>query len=135
MASSAITLCARYGSLARTPLTLHIEGNRLISARSDNKALEEDFWTYCHTDPNSDRVGEFAIGTNIGLTGVIGNILQDEKVPGVHIAFGSPYGAHTGAPWDSITHIDVVGLHFTIWADDCNDYGKRQIPGLKQRTE
>ena len=111
-------LCARYGSLQRTPLTLHIEGNRLISARSDNKALEEDFWQYCHTDLNSDRVGEFAIGTNIGLTGVIGNILQDEKVPGVHIAFGSPYGAHTGAQWDSITHIDVVGLNFTIWADD-----------------
>ncbi|MGC4056341.1 MAG: hypothetical protein QM757_46675 [Paludibaculum sp.] len=24
---------------------------------------------------------------------VIGNILQDEKIPGVHIAFGNPYGA------------------------------------------
>ena len=52
---------------------------------------------YTHTDENSDRVGEFAIGTNIELTHVIGHILQDEKFPGVHIAFGNPYGAHTGA--------------------------------------
>ena len=54
---------------------------------------------YCHTDENSDRVGEFAIGTNIAIRDVIGNILQDEKIPGVHIAFGNPYAVHTGADW------------------------------------
>jgi leucyl aminopeptidase (aminopeptidase T) len=63
-------------------------------------------------------VGEFAIGTNIGVSRVIGNILQDEKFPGIHIAFGDPYGAHTGAPWKSTTHIDVVGLEFNIWLGD-----------------
>jgi leucyl aminopeptidase (aminopeptidase T) len=82
---------------------------------SANKELERAFWEYTHTDENSDRVGEFAIGTNIGVTRVIGNILQDEKFPGIHIAFGDPYGAHTGAPWKSTTHIDVVGLEFDIW--------------------
>ncbi|MCS6775643.1 MAG: aminopeptidase [Chloroherpetonaceae bacterium] len=111
-------LCARYGSLRETPLTITVEGNRLKSVECANKELEAEFWKYTHTDENSDRVGEFAIGTNIGLRGVIGNILQDEKVPGIHVAFGNPYGAHTGAPWDSSTHIDVVGLHFDIWADD-----------------
>ena len=55
--------------------------------------LQDDFWDYTHTDENSDRVGEFAIGTNIGVARVIGNILQDEKFPGIHIAFGNPYGA------------------------------------------
>ena len=72
---------------------------------------------YTHTDENSDRVGEFAIGTNIGLASVIGHILQDEKFPGVHIAFGNPYGRHTGATWWSSTHIDVVGTEFDVWAD------------------
>jgi leucyl aminopeptidase (aminopeptidase T) len=111
-------LCAKYGNLRETPLTIQVEGNRLTQARSDNKELEAEFWRYCHTDENSDRVGEFAIGTNIGLNGVIGNILQDEKLPGIHIAFGNPYGLHTGAEWDSSTHIDVVGTRFDIWADD-----------------
>jgi leucyl aminopeptidase (aminopeptidase T) len=111
-------LCAKYGDLKPAPLTLQIEGNRLREARCGNKALEEEFWAYTHTDENSDRVGEFAIGTNLGVKDVIGNILQDEKIPGVHIAFGNPYGDHTGAKWYSATHIDVVGRRFSIWADD-----------------
>ena len=108
-------LCARYGILRETPLTIEIAANRITSVASENKELEREFWSYTHTDENSDRVGEFAIGTNIGVSRVIGNILQDEKFPGIHIAFGDPYGAHTGAPWKSTTHIDVVGLEFSIW--------------------
>jgi aminopeptidase len=111
-------LCAKYGDLRQTPLTIHVEKNRLTEASCANRELQDEFWRYTHTDENSDRVGEFAIGTNIGLHGVIGNILQDEKIPGVHIAFGNPYGAHTGADWDCSTHIDVVGTKFDIWADD-----------------
>jgi aminopeptidase len=110
-------LCARYGLLAATPLTIEIAGNRIVSCSSANKQLEADFWAYTHTDENSDRVGEFAIGTNLGIERVIGNILQDEKFPGIHIAFGNPYGEHTGAPWRSGTHIDVVGLGFNIWLE------------------
>jgi leucyl aminopeptidase (aminopeptidase T) len=98
-------------------LTVRIEKNRAVAAESSNKELRDEFWEYLHTDENSDRVGEFAIGTNIALKGVIGNILQDEKLPGVHIAFGNPYGHHTGADWWSDTHIDVVGREFSIWAD------------------
>jgi aminopeptidase len=111
-------LCAKFGSLRENPLTIHVKGNRLVDAHSANRELEEDFWRYTHTDENSDRVGEFAIGTNIELKDVIGQILQDEKYPGVHIAFGNPYGAHTGAQWYSSTHIDVVGRNFDIWVDE-----------------
>jgi aminopeptidase len=111
-------LCAKYGDLAAAPLTLTVKGNRLTDASSDNKELEQDFWQYTHRDGNSNRVGEFAIGTNLALSRVVGNILQDEKIPGVHMAFGDPYGAHTGAEWSSTTHIDVVGQHFDIWADE-----------------
>jgi aminopeptidase len=111
-------LCEKYHSLAASPLTLRVKDNRLVEAHSENKELEDDFWRYTHTDANSDRVGEFAIGTNIELKEVIGHILQDEKFPGIHIAFGDPYGAHTGADWKSSTHIDVVATRFNIWVDD-----------------
>jgi aminopeptidase len=111
-------LCAKFGNLQSQPLTVRVEKNRLTEAHSENRELESDFWKYTHTDENSDRVGEFAIGTNIDLKEVIGEILQDEKYPGVHIAFGNPYGAHTGAEWDSSTHIDVVGRKFNIWVDE-----------------
>ncbi|MBV9037384.1 MAG: aminopeptidase [Acidobacteriaceae bacterium] len=111
-------LCAKYGDLKETPLTLEVEANRLVKASSVNKALEREFWEYTHRDENSDRVGEFAIGTNLAIHEIVGNILQDEKIPGIHMAFGDPYGAHTGAQWKSTTHIDVVGRQFDIWADD-----------------
>jgi aminopeptidase len=111
-------LCEKYHSLAATPLTIRVKDNRLVEAYSENKELENDFWKYTHTDENSDRIGEFAIGTNIELKEVIGHILQDEKFPGIHIAFGDPYGAHTGADWKSTTHIDVVATRFNIWVDD-----------------
>jgi leucyl aminopeptidase (aminopeptidase T) len=111
-------LCEKYGNLKDTPLTIQVEGNRLVSAESPDRRLRDDFWAYTHTDENSDRVGEFAIGTNIQLERIIGQILQDEKFPGVHIAFGNPYGVHTGADWYSSTHIDVVGTGFDIWVDD-----------------
>jgi aminopeptidase len=111
-------LCAKFGDLRENPLTIHIKNNRLSEAHSRNCQLQDDFWRYTHTDENSDRVGEFAIGTNIDLKDVIGQILQDEKFPGIHIAFGNPYGEHTGAKWYSSTHIDVVGRKFDIWVDE-----------------
>jgi len=114
-------LCAKYGDLVAAPLTIRIARNRLTDAHSENRELRDDFWRYTHTDGNSDRVGEFAIGTNIEVHDIIGHILQDEKYPGLHIAFGNPYGEHTGADWYSSTHIDVVGRRFDIWA------GERQI--------
>lgn len=111
-------LCAKYGDLSGTPLTIEIKDNRIKQVYSDNKDLEQEFWEYTHTDENSSRVGEFAVGTNIQVKHVIGHILQDEKIPGNHIAFGHPYAEHTGADWKSSTHIDVVGTKFDIWVDD-----------------
>lgn len=113
-------LCSKYGDLAGSPLTIEIKESRIRSVRCANSELEREFRQYCSTDANSDRVGEFAIGTNIALTHVIGHILQDEKIPGVHIAFGHPYAEHTGADWVSSTHIDVVGTNFDIRVDDRN---------------
>ncbi|MGA2372100.1 MAG: aminopeptidase [Candidatus Korobacteraceae bacterium] len=110
-------LCEKYQDLARQPLTIRMKNNRITEVSSGNKELEQEFWAYTHTDENSDLVGEFAIGTNIELKQVIGQILQDEKFPGIHIAFGNPYGAHTGANWYSSTHIDVVGTQFDFWVD------------------
>jgi aminopeptidase len=117
---------AKYGSLERTPLTLEIRGGRLVSAQCPNADLQRDFWTYCHTDANSDRVGELAFGTNLGLREMIGILLQDEKVPGVHIAFGDPYGSQTHADWASRTHVDVLTRSCDVWIDDQQVIAKGQ---------
>ena len=110
--------CSKYGDLRASPLRLEIAGGRLRSAQSDRKDLEQEFWQYCHTDEYSDRVGEIAFGTNIALEEMIGVLLQDEKIPGVHLAFGDPYGSQTGAPWKSRTHIDVLTRGCNVWIDE-----------------
>ena len=109
---------AKYGSLEATPLVLQISGGRLTAAECARADLQADFWAYCHTDANSDRVGELAFGTNLGLSQMIGILLQDEKVPGVHLAFGDPYGSQTGADWSSRTHVDVLTRGCNVWIDD-----------------
>jgi leucyl aminopeptidase (aminopeptidase T) len=110
-------LCARYGDLKNNPLTVTIENSRIVDVQCKRQDLVEDFLAYTATDENSNRVGEFAMGTNIAVHDIIGNILQDEKLPTLHIAFGHPYSEHTGAPWKSTTHIDIVGRSFDIWFD------------------
>ena len=108
----------KYGDLSASPLRLEIADGRLRAARCARQDLEREFWEYCHTDEHSDRVGELAFGTNIALDEMIGVLLQDEKIPGVHLAFGDPYGSQTGAPWKSRTHIDVLTRACDVWIDD-----------------
>jgi aminopeptidase len=122
----------KYGDLQATPLTLTIEAGRLVKVDCARKDLEEEFWTYTHTDENSDRVGELAFGTNLGLTEMIGILLQDEKFPGVHIAFGDPYGSQTHAKWTSRTHVDVLARNCDVWIDEDQviEKGKYQLDQL-----
>lgn len=110
----------RYASLENTPIIIEVADGRATkeSIRCDDEQLRKEFSTYLfESDQNSSRVGEFAIGTNTGLTELIYNLLQDEKFPGVHIAFGSPLPGKTGASWDSKAHVDGVLKNPDIYVD------------------
>jgi len=111
-------LCQKYGDIINTPLYIEILDSRIKHIECSNKELLDEFTAYTMTDENSNRVGEFAIGTNTAIKSIIGHILQDEKIPGIHIAFGHPYAEHTGQNWKSSTHIDCVGRDFDIWIDE-----------------
>ena len=110
--------CGKYGDLQRTPLVVEIREAKMVRATCARKDLENEFWSYCHTDENSDRIGELAFGTNLSLSDMIGVLLQDEKLPGVHIAFGDPYGSQTHAPWSSRTHVDLLARRCDVWIDE-----------------
>lgn len=110
-------LATKYGDMRDHPLTITIDNSRIVGLDCKRRDILNDFRTYTRQHPNSDRVGEFAVGTNIALTDVIGQILQDEKLPGLHIAFGHPYSEHTGATWTAPSHIDVVGRAFDVMVD------------------
>lgn len=110
-------LASKYGDMREFPLRVTIEKSRIVDLSCARADVLADFREYTSRHENSNRVGEFALGTNIALHDVIGQILQDEKIPGVHIAFGHPYAEHTGADWVAPTHIDIVGREFDVWVD------------------
>ncbi|MGH2522520.1 MAG: aminopeptidase [Anaerolineales bacterium] len=60
------------------------------------------------TDPGARYVGEFAIGTNFGVTRPTKNILFDEKIGGtIHMAVGAGY-PETGSVNASAVHWDML---------------------------
>jgi leucyl aminopeptidase (aminopeptidase T) len=110
-------LAPKYGDMRDHPLAVTIEDSRIVDIECPRRDIADDFRAYTGAHANSNRVGEFALGTNIALSDVIGQILQDEKIPGVHIAFGHPYAEHTGADWTAPTHIDIVGRRADVAID------------------
>lgn len=107
---------ARYGVLPE-PMRFEVDGGRVRKVSFVDADVRMEMEKYLRQHENSNRAGEFAIGTNIGLTRLSGNLLQDEKIPGVHVAFGYPYPGETGADWDCPSHCDVVSTRSTVKVD------------------
>lgn len=107
----------KYGVLAK-PVVFRLTDGFVTAVESENAAVAAEITAYLDSAENGRRAGEFAIGTNIGLKKLTGNLLQDEKLPGVHVAFGNPYPHETGADWTSKVHVDVIPINCTIEVDD-----------------
>ncbi len=107
----------KYGLLDDTPVRFDIVDGWIAAIDCENKALERELLAYTRLDENASRIGEFALGTNLGLDRLIGNLLQDEKVPGVHIAIGHGYPTRTGSGWNSKAHLDMVIRRPTVIVD------------------
>ncbi|MBI2548433.1 aminopeptidase [Candidatus Woesearchaeota archaeon] len=118
-------LLARYGILHDNPVTLDVKNGRVVKVECSNKSLEGDVRKYMDVDENGNRIGEWSIGTNTNVKHFIGNLLIDEKFPGVHIALGSGYPKKTGATWDGKGHLDCIMLNPTVTVT--YDRGERVI--------
>jgi aminopeptidase len=99
----------KYPGLHEYPLTVEISQGRVLDARSSNSTIARQFLIYVRSNPNGDRVGEFSIGTNLALSEFLGNSLQDENIPGSHLAFGgAAVLPSTGAKWSCKTHLPLI---------------------------
>lgn len=117
---------AKYGRLESMPVKFTVVDGyctdvKVLCKKPEDKELvakadrlEKELREFLWKSENSNRVGELGIGTNIGLESLIGAILQDEKFPGAHIAFGHPLKEKTKAPWGAKTHLDGVMTRCTI---------------------
>jgi hypothetical protein len=106
----------KYGVLQH-PLTIKVKDGYVTDVSCEDAAIAEEVRAYLFSVPNGNRAGEFAIGTLTSLKRLVGNLLQDEKMPGLHVAFGNPYPEFTLADWDSTVHVDVIPSVCTIEVD------------------
>lgn len=107
---------AKYGVLTH-PVTFVLRDGSITEISCEDEAIAQDVRSYLFSTPHGNRVGEFAIGTLTSLTRLSGNLLQDEKMPGLHVAFGNPYPEFTGADWQAAIHVDVIPTGCTIEVD------------------
>lgn len=85
---------------------LWFEGGRVVKAQADKN--EAFLLAALETDPGARYLGEFAIGTNDGITRFTGQILFDEKIGGsFHLALGNSY-PQTGGLNRSAIHWDLI---------------------------
>jgi len=102
-----------------TGVRLWFEGGKVVKASATKN---EDFLLKTlDTDEGARYVGEFAIGTNAGITRFTHQILFDEKIGGsFHMAVGAGY-PETGSKNESSIHWDMIcDLRDggEIWVDD-----------------
>jgi len=97
---------AVYGGREVTGARLFFENGKVVKATADKN---EDFLNQTlDTDAGSRYIGEFAIGTNEGITKFTREILFDEKISGsFHMALGSGY-PETGSKNESAIHWDMI---------------------------
>ncbi len=98
---------------------LWFEGGKAVKATAEKN---EDFLLQTlDTDEGARYVGEFAIGTNKGITQFTRQILFDEKIGGsFHMAMGDSY-PETGGKNESAIHWDMIcdmRDGGEIWVDD-----------------
>lgn len=102
-----------------TGIRLWFENGRVVKATAEKN--EDYLLKMIDTDKGSRYVGEFAIGTNEGITRFTRQILFDEKIDGsFHLALGAGY-PESGSKNESAIHWDMVcDLRDggEIWVDD-----------------
>ena len=87
-------------------IRLTFEKGKVVKATASRG--EELLHSLLDTDAGARRVGEFAIGTNFGITKFTRNMLFDEKIGGtIHLALGSTY-PETGGKNQSGIHWDML---------------------------
>lgn len=108
------------GMLGKTPITVRIRNGRAVkeSVQCRDPRIKARFLGEISSERFADRIGELGLGTNLAVKKLGTSDLVDEKYPGVHVAFGDPEGADTGAKWETESaHNDAILRKPTIIVD------------------
>ncbi|MEF8780936.1 MAG: aminopeptidase [Haloferacaceae archaeon] len=104
-----------YGLLEGRTLEFAVEDGYVTSVSDDD--IREQLETAAESvGRDAYNVAELGIGTNVGVTELVGSVLLDEKAAGtVHVAIGDDAGI--GGDTDAPVHLDGILTEPTVYAD------------------
>ena len=92
---------AAAGALSRSPVRVDIKAGQCRSVQCIDRGLVSAVEAALRAERNGDRVGMVVLGTNVGMRDATGEVVSDQNLPGLHLAFGATLADQTGASWDS----------------------------------
>jgi aminopeptidase len=102
-----------YNGVRIEEIRLELVGGRVD--RASSRTNEDLLHAILATDAGSNRIGEFGVGTNEGISRFVGDILYDEKIAGtIHLAIGRAYPEcgghnHSAVHWDMVKDLRASG--------------------------
>jgi leucyl aminopeptidase (aminopeptidase T) len=101
--------------LVDEPVVFEVEAGQVVAI--EDEALREQVEAAAEeAGDGASNLAELGIGTNVGVTELVGSVLLDEKAAGtVHVAIGDDAGI--GGEVDAPIHVDGVLREPTVYAD------------------
>jgi leucyl aminopeptidase (aminopeptidase T) len=110
-------LGATAGVLRRTPVKVEVKAGAFRSVQCINRPLATAVEAFLRTERNAEKVGMVVLGTNVGMREATGEVVSDQNLPGLHIAFGATMAEQTGASWDAPTQLVLAGTQADVDLD------------------
>jgi len=108
---------ASAGSLDATPVRVDIKSGTCRAVECADRVRARAVEDALRADPNGDRVGIVALGTNVGLRESTGELICDQNMPGLHLGFGATFPEKTGAGWDAPSQLSMSGTRADLDLD------------------
>ena len=103
--------------LGRKPPKLFIEKGRVVNVEGGPGDLAKDIMANSRAGTNTDRIGQFAVGTNYDLLMPLGDRLQDMFVPGAYFSLGRPMSSLANPSWTASDSYVFMGRKTTLELD------------------
>ncbi len=116
-ASMGASIGAQAGVLSRTPVRVEIRASVCRGVQCVDRGLGGAVESLLRAERHGDRVGMVVLGTNVGMRDATGEVVSDQNMPGLHIAFGATFSDQTGASWDGPTQLPMAGSRADVDLD------------------
>ena len=105
------------GTLSRSPVKVEIKAGACRAVHCIDRGLATAVEGFLRAERNAVKVGMVVLGTNVGMREPTGEVVSDQNLPGLHLAFGATLADQTGASWDAPTQLSMAASQADVDLD------------------